>query len=84
MKLPAIAVACLLAGCASNPCPAPTVVKVPVPVPCHAPAVQRPAFAFAQVPPAADIKEQVRGLLVEREQRAGYESQLEAALGACR
>ena len=78
--------ALLLAGCFGReaaPPPPPRIVRVPVPVPCKIEAPARPAWEFDKTPAEAGIDEQVRALLVEREQRTGYEGKLEAAITAC-
>lgn len=76
--------AAALAGCATFSAPRVTEIKVPVPVPCRAPDVPRPLFAVDSLPLGADVLQQMRALRAERQQRAGYEAELEAVLLGCR
>lgn len=71
-----------LAGCAGM---APKVqeVKVPVPIPCKIEAPERPLFAVDGLPIGSDIWEQMKALRAERQQRIGYEVELEAVVKAC-
>jgi hypothetical protein len=72
-----------LSGCASKPIYKPVDVTVPVTVPCKAPAIDKPKSPFEALDSNASIFEKVKMLLVDRELRKGYETQLEAAAGAC-
>lgn len=76
-----VAISALLAGCQANPVPA--VVKIPVQVPCEVAMPKRPAWATESLARDAGIYDRVKALLAEREQRIGYETELEAAVGAC-
>ncbi|WP_408003740.1 hypothetical protein [Pseudomonas paraversuta] len=58
--------------------------EIPVQVPCRVPEVSMPPWAAAGLRRADSLEVKVRALLAERRQRAGYESLLEAAVGACR
>lgn len=71
-----------LAGCAGM---APKVqeVKVPVLVPCKVAPTERPLFAVDGLPIGSDIWEQMKALRAERQQRIGYETELEAVVRAC-
>jgi hypothetical protein len=71
-----------LAGCAST---APRVqeVLVPVSVPCKAAIPDRPALSVDLLPIGAGIWEQMKALRAERNQRQGYEKELEAAIQSC-
>lgn len=71
-----------LAGCAST---APRVkeVLVPVSVPCKAAIPDRPSLAVDSLPIGAGIWEQMKALRAERNQRQGYEKELEAAIQSC-
>lgn len=71
-----------LAGCAA-PWPVVQEVKIPVPVPCKTPPIERPVFAVDTLPIGAEIWDQMRALRAERQQRIGYEIELEAAVSAC-
>jgi len=73
----------ILSGCAGMPPTGTTEVHIPVSVPCHAPAVEKPAFAVAALTIGAAILDQVTALLAERRQRQAYEAELEAAVKAC-
>lgn len=86
LQLVCLALGCLsLDGCASTP-RAPDVVEVKVPVyrSCDAPVPARPAFAVDALPIGADIDVQMQALRAERQQRKGYEIELETAVQACR
>lgn len=74
----------LLAGCAAQPLQPPLEVQVPVIVPCLGEIPKRPAWEFDRTPKAADLYQKVDALLIEREQRKGYEAGLEAAMAGCR
>ena len=68
-----------LAGCSScEP------VRVPVPVPCSAPMPQRPTMPTESLTPTATLDAFVQAAAAEIERRDAYETQLRAALGACR
>lgn len=71
-----------LTGCATT---APTIqeVLVPVPVPCKVESPSRPAFAVDSLPVGSGIWEQMKALRAERNQRQGYEAELEAAVKSC-
>ncbi len=84
---PALAVACMLAGCATPHRPEPALqvqrVEVPVPVPCVEVRPRRPATPVESLRPDAALGDMVKALLAERRLRAAYERELEAALTAC-
>lgn len=71
-----------LAGC-SGMAPKVQEVKVPVPVPCKVEAPMRPTFAVDDLPVGSGIWEQMKALRAERQQRQGYEAELEAAVKSC-
>lgn len=71
-----------LAGCASTT-PRVQEVLVPVSVPCKAAIPDRPALAVDSLPIGAGIWEQMKALRAERNQRQGYEKELEAAIQSC-
>lgn len=71
-----IAVVLLLAGCATH--------NRDIVVPCSVPQVIKPVWAFDVLAPDANLFDSVQALLVEREERSGYEIRLEAAAAACR
>lgn len=74
----------LLAGCASTPIAVkPNESRVIVAVPCNTTIPEKPQFAFDALAIGADIWSQVVALLADREQRKGYEKELEAALVEC-
>ncbi|MDD5175746.1 MAG: hypothetical protein PHQ05_04915 [Sterolibacterium sp.] len=83
MLLPLLIV--LLAGCVTLP-PAPVVTEVDIPIgeKCEAPVPKQPSFAVDALPIGADIYAQTKALRAERQQRKGYEHELEAAVKACR
>lgn len=84
MKILALALAAMLAGCVTLPAPVVTTVEIPVSEKCDAPVPSRPAFAVDALPLGADIFDQSKALRAERQQRKGYEIELEAAVQACR
>lgn len=59
-------------------------VEVPVQVPCRAPEVAVPPWAAAGLRKSDSLEVKVRALLAERRQRIGYETELGAAVAACR
>lgn len=79
MKNTLIYVLCtfLLTGCLASL----QKVFVPVPVSCIKTVPVRPEYTV--IPPYG-IFEQVRSLLIEREQRIGYEGELEAVVEGCK
>ena len=58
-------------------------VALAVPAPCAVSAPARPAWAVDGLPLGAGIWAQMRALRVEREQRRGYELELEAVARGC-
>jgi hypothetical protein len=75
----------LLPGCGGLPrAPIVTEVRIPVETPCDAPLPEKPAFAVDALEVGAPIDAQMRALRAERQQRKGYEIELEAAAKACR
>lgn len=85
MKALLLLAAALLAGCAgTSHAPVVTEVKIPIAERCEAPVPDRPVFAVDLLPIGSDIYQQVKALRAEREQRKGYELELEAAVRACR
>ena len=69
-------------GCASQGVAVRT-VEVPVSAPCAVSVPPRPAWAVDGLPLGAGIWDQMRALRVEREQRRGYELELEAVARGC-
>lgn len=82
-KLMYFAMLLTLTGCAGIPPTGTTEVDIPVPVPCHAPAIEKPAFAVEALAIGALLLDQVKALLAERRQRQAYEAELEAAVKTC-
>lgn len=82
IKLVVLAALLAAPGCASQGV-AVRVVEVPVPAPCAVSAPARPAWAVDGLPLGAGIWAQMRALRVEREQRRGYELELEAVARGC-
>lgn len=82
IKLVVLAALLAAPGCASQVA-AVRVVEVPVPAPCAVSAPARPAWAVDGLPLGAGIWAQMRALRVEREQRRGYELELEAVARGC-
>ncbi|MHB0973976.1 MAG: hypothetical protein ACYC0P_07015 [Thiobacillus sp.] len=82
---PAILLAVLLlTGCAGMlPAPKVVEVKVPVLVPCKVAPPERPLFAVDGLPVSSGIWDQMKALRAERQQRIGYEVELEAVVKAC-
>ncbi len=78
----AAVMALVLPSCVST---APRVqeVLVPIPIPCKVAIPNRPAFAVEQLPIGLGIWEQMKALRAERNQRQGYETELEAAVKSC-
>ena len=82
IKLVVLAALLAAPGCASQGA-AVRAVDVPVPAPCAVSAPARPAWAVDGLPLGAGIWAQMRALRVEREQRRGYELELEAVARGC-
>lgn len=80
MRALAFAAALLLTGCATAP---PARVEIPVPVMCRVEMPASPAWATESLAPDAGIWDQVKALLAEREQAAGYIAELRAAASSC-
>jgi hypothetical protein len=59
-------------------------VKVPIAVPCAAPLPPAPAWETSKLRKADSLDDKAKALLVEREQRIGYEDKLKAATDGCR
>ncbi len=78
-----LALAALLAGCASAP-PAVQRVEVPVFTPCVKVVPQRPAYEFGQLTPAATDGEIVLALARDWPRGRKYEGELEAVVAGCR
>ncbi|OFJ47835.1 hypothetical protein BA896_001285 [Janthinobacterium lividum] len=78
-----LALAALLAGCASAP-PVVQRVEVPVFTPCVKVVPQRPAYEFDQLAPAATDGEIVLALARDWPRGRRYEGDLEAAIAGCR
>jgi len=81
-----VVAAMLLAGCATTE--PRTVIKtvevpIPVPVPCVAVVPAKPAFAVDHLKVGAPIDVKMRALRAERQQRIGYERELETSLKNC-
>ena len=75
----------LLAACSSpQVVTTPIPINVPVETPCRVQVVSKPIFATESLSKDATLFEQVRALLATEQQRKSYESQLEAAINACR
>ena len=84
MKSAILLVALLLTGCAGlMPAPKVVEVKVPVQVQCKVTPPERPLFAVDGLPIGSGIWEQMKALRAERQQRIGYEIELEATVKAC-
>ena len=79
-----LVLAALLAapGCASQGVAVRT-VETQVSAPCAVSVPDRPAWAVDGLPLGAGIWAQMRALRVEREQRRGYELELEAVARGC-
>ena len=73
----------LLSGCATTQKPDSTTVNIPIPVPCAAEIIKPEFQTDAQIT-ALDDYRFVTSLWLDRRLRQGYESELEAALEACR
>ena len=80
----ALPVMLLLAGCASTPKLDVQRVEVPIPVACKAEPPARPDWAVDHLEIGSGIWRQMQALRAERQQRIGYEGELEAALKSCR
>lgn len=83
-KLMGLALASLLAGCATTE---PRIVyrdvKVPIPVPCKVDLPAEPDYATNSLALDAPIFDMVRALLVEREQRKARDVEVTAAARSC-
>lgn len=82
-KLAGLAVLALSAGCASAP-PAPQRVEVPVFTPCVKMEIQRPAYEFDKLTPAATDGEIILALARDWARGQKYEVELEAIVTGCR
>ena len=59
------------------------VVSIPVMVPCIYTKLEKPKWRFDVLPKNASVFEQVKALLIDRDERIIYESQLEAQIAGC-
>lgn len=84
MRLLAILLAGLLAGCATSGGPSSTVVSVPVATRCVKEVPARPAFVEDDELRAMSDYQIVLALWRDRLLRIGYEAELEAVIAACR
>lgn len=73
----------LLAGCGAT-LPQLVEIKVPLPIACQVAEPARPALAIDSMPPDLPIDVQARNLRADHDVRDGYESELRAALQACK
>lgn len=79
-----LAVLAFLPGCAGlHPAPEVITVEKAVFMPCVATKPQRPAFAVDGLPVGSGFEAQMKALRVERQQRIGYEAELESVVSAC-
>lgn len=79
-----VAVALLaLPGCASRPVGGAPVALAPVSKPCALQPPARPDFAVDALPLDAELWAMMRALRAERQQRIGYELELEAVARGC-
>ena len=77
----ALAIAAMLAGCATT---APiTTIKVPVPVQCQETIPDRPIMPTEQFKAKPKLDEFVTASQAELERREGYEGKMRTALEAC-
>ena len=85
-KCIAIAAAVVLAGCATKgERPTEVVeVKIPVRVACTVATPVQPSWVVPAVQKGADVFEQMRALLADRELSFAYQNELESALVACK
>ena len=76
----------VLAGCTTKgERPTQTVeVKIPVRAACTVATPAQPSWVVPAVPKGADVFEQMRALLADREMAFAYQKELESALGACK
>lgn len=85
MKAMLLIVVLALAGCAGREPEVRTVrVEIPVQVPCKTKDVAVPAWAADGLKKSDPLEVKARALLAERRQRIGYETELVAAINACR
>ncbi|NIF85237.1 hypothetical protein F3J24_17130 [Comamonas sp. Tr-654] len=82
----ALAAAVLLMGCSAAPPARVEIqqVKVAVPVPCDESEPERPSMPTEHLPAGADVDMYVQAAGAELERRAGYETELRAALANCK
>lgn len=79
VRIVALAVALLVAGCTTLPEKA----YIPTPVPCRVVKPQEPVFATSTLTTDSDIFQQARALVAEIGQRMAYEKLLNAAIDGC-
>jgi hypothetical protein len=80
---PLLAMLIVLAGCQHSPT-IPTEVKIPVAVPCTVETPAEPAYQFGNLTPEDTIWTKVQVLLSDRQLSIAYETELKAALAACK
>ncbi len=79
-----IAACAVLAGCSAAPVVKMQRVDVPIPVQCQEPLPTRPVYPTEGLRPPVSLDGFAAAAMAEIERRAGYESELVAALEACR
>lgn len=83
MKQCALLLAIFLAGCNHNPV-IPGDVNIPIAVPCKVDTPAEPAYQFGNLTEADTIWTKVQVLLSDRQLSIAYETELKAALAACK
>lgn len=81
-----LALIALLAGCASPEVRyirVPVQVDVPVRIPCGVDVPPERTYAASRLDAASSDFDKIKALLIERQQRAGVESELRILLGIC-
>lgn len=75
-----------LAGCATKSVPTIETVEVKIPyrVACSVATPAQPSWVVPSVAKGADVFDQMRALLADRELGFGYQKELEVALEACK
>lgn len=87
IRLPLLAVAVAVAGCAAFERKVeyvPFEVRVPVAVPCSVDPGPAPAWETEKLTKADTLDAKAQALLAERQQRMAYEARLKAAADGCR
>ena len=84
-RFPILLIAALvLSACGQREVFTPTTVKVPVQVKCDVDIPQEPDWHAGHTSPDAPLMDKLKAVLADRELNKGYDSQLIAAITACK